>query len=283
MRRRMTYRHIRNFFIVLIVLLIGGAAPVLQQTRCKAGCGPNDSYCASQCCYGTTVVDVVTSCTTYAGGYCGTNYTQNSYSCPSPGCKLQLDAGACSYTGGYCQIVSNVKVTGCCKAGGPPATSTPKPNPTHTPTQTATVTPSITPTRTPTSTPVATATSTPTATPTPLHLAAMLIPAHSSLVLMASTLHQPAQTLEGTIAGGTLPYTATLYVTRPDGTQLQYNLLSPGASFSFGPAESGDANFGTNQAGTWSARFTVKDGRGLSVSSNIAIWNVAFYPVHETP
>jgi len=283
MRKEVIIRYGR-VILVCIVILLAGAEPLLR--RCQAGCGPNDSYCASQCCYGTTVVDIATSCTLYSG-WCGTNYTQNSYSCPSPGCKLQLDAGACQYSAGSCSLVSNVKVTGCCKAGSA-ATATSKPNPTATrtptptPAKTLTRTPTKTPTTTSTVTPAFTATFTPTLTPTPPPLTAGLTVRYGSLVLMASTLHLPAQTLEGTAHGGTLPYTATITVVRPNGWQTQYS-LSPGTSFSFGPAESGDPDFGTTQVGTWQAWFIVKDKLGQAITSNTVTWDVAFYPVHEMP
>jgi hypothetical protein len=113
-------------------------------------------------------------------------------------------------------------------------------------------------------------------------LAAGLMPRYSSLVLMAPDLGLPAQTLDGTINGGIPPYRATLYVARPNGDQVTYQ-LTPGASFSFGPAESGDPNFGTTQKGTWRAWVVVMDSASHTTMSPTAIWDVAFYPVHQTP
>jgi hypothetical protein len=251
-----------KFVLIFIIILLVGTLPTKK--KCLAGCGPNDSYCTSQCCYGTTVVQDVIGCSA-VGSYCSPVYSSiYPVSCPSPGCKYEHDVHACSSS---CQLVSDIKVTGCCKSGGPPAaTNTPKPAATKTPT------------RTPTQTPTAT----PTATPTPIPLVAGLTASYGSLALMAPKLHLPAQTLDGTISGGTLPYTVSLYVQSPDGVKTQY-ALSPGTSFSFGATESGDPNFGTAQQGTWRAWFTVRDRLGQVITSNTAVWDVAFYPVHESP
>ena len=85
-----------------------------------------------------------------------------------------------------------------------------------------------------------------------------------------------------TISGGVPPYSAKLYVAQPDGNQKTYN-LTPGTSFSFGATESGDPNFGTIQKGTWRAWVVVTDSASHTTTSPTAIWDVAFYPVHETP
>jgi hypothetical protein len=113
-------------------------------------------------------------------------------------------------------------------------------------------------------------------------LKAALTPRYSSLALMAPDLGLPAQTLDGTINGGIPPYRATLSVAQPSGDQVTYN-LTPGANFSFGPTESGDPNFGTTQKGTWRAWVVVTDSASHTATSPTAIWDVAFYPVHETP
>jgi len=113
-------------------------------------------------------------------------------------------------------------------------------------------------------------------------LAAGLTPRYSSLVLMAPDLGLPVQILDGSISGGVPPYSATLYVAQPDGNQKTYN-LTPGTSFSFGTTESGDPNFGTNQKGTWRAWVVVTDSASRTTTSPTAIWDVAFYPVHQTP
>ena len=250
-----------KFVLIFIIILLVGTIPTKK--KCLAGCGPNDSYCTSQCCYGTTVVQDVIGCSA-VGSYCSPVYSSiYPVSCPSPGCQYQHDVHACSSS---CQLVSDVKVTGCCKSG--PAPTSPPPAATSTPRPTATSTPTPTPTATP--------------TPTPLPLTAGLTPKYGSLALMAPKLFLPTQILNGTIGGGTLPYTVSLHVQSPDGAQTQYN-LSPGTSFSFGAAESGDQYFGVSQKGTWRAWFTVRDQSGQAITSNTAIWNVAFYPVHGSP
>jgi len=113
-------------------------------------------------------------------------------------------------------------------------------------------------------------------------LAASLTPRYSSLVLMAPDLGLPVQTLDGTISGGTPPYNTMLYVEQPDSTQIAYHLPS-GASLSFGPDEAGNPDFGTTQKGTWRAWMTVTDSASHTATSPTAVWNVTFYPVHETP
>ena len=90
------------------------------------------------------------------------------------------------------------------------------------------------------------------------------------------------QTLDGTIAGGVVPYSGTLYVARPDGSQTSYS-LSSGSSFTFGPVEAGNPNFGATQEGTWRAWVVVTDSASHHTTSNIATWTVSFYPVHGNP
>jgi hypothetical protein len=98
---------------------------------------------------------------------------------------------------------------------------------------------------------------------------------------MAPALGLPTQILDGTINGASLPYSVTLHVFRPDGREAIYNPGS-GATFSFGASESGNANFGVSQEGTWRAFFTVSSG-GQNATSNTVIWDVSFYPVYEIP
>jgi len=99
---------------------------------------------------------------------------------------------------------------------------------------------------------------------------------------MAPKLGLPAQTLNGSISSGTAPYAVTLYIQSPDGHTTGYS-LSPGASFSFGPSEAGDPNFGVAQVGTWRAWFTLADGGGRHSTSNAVAWQVVFYPIHGAP
>jgi len=175
-----------------------------------------------------------------------------------------------------CSKVSNPAWTNCCGSGPPPTnTPPPPPPPTNTP-----VPPTAAPTRTPTPTP--NRSPTPTATPTVAPLVVSLTPQYGSLVLYGPKLGLPAQTLNGTISGGTPPFAVTLTVQRPDNTTSSYNLSSSG-NFSFGPAQAGDTYFGTTQEGTWRAWFTVTDTGGRTATSNTVTWQVVFYPVHGVP
>ena len=131
-----------------------------------------------------------------------------------------------------------------------PTVTIPPPTTSIAPSLTPTSTPSAT--DTPTPTPTATATRTPTATPTPIPLKASLVARHPSLVLMASKLGLPAQVLNGTISGGSTPYSVVIHIVRPDGSGITYALAS-GTSFSFGKLQAGDPDFGTTQQGTWRA------------------------------
>jgi hypothetical protein len=98
---------------------------------------------------------------------------------------------------------------------------------------------------------------------------------------MAPRLGLPAQTLNGAISGGTVPYAVTLHVQAPDNSTASFGLS--GGSFSFGPGEAGDVNFGVSQEGTWRAWFTVTDIGGRTATSNTATWQVVFYPIHGVP
>ena len=174
-----------------------------------------------------------------------------------------------------CTRVSSSAWTNCCGAAPPPTnTPVPPPPPTNTPV------PPPPPTNTPVppkATPVP-----PTATPTVAPLVVSLTPQHGSLVLYGPKLGLPAQTLNGTISGGTLPYAVTLYVQRPDNTTATYN-LSPAGNYSFTPADAGDTYFGTTMLGTWRAWFTVTESGARSATSNTVMLVVVWYPVHGVP
>jgi hypothetical protein len=332
-----------------------------QQGCAGAGCGAGSQYCASGCCLGTTVVDVVNGCqvrswgcapqwslsnTFTCGGGCDGNYDQKGCSatwisvpvyitttcseqecsevcgwkyymncrwvwtkvCYGPNNKIcEYDwVEVCSkvwywdchdecttvyYTcqrfWGYeqqvssCSLVSNPAWTNCC-GSGPPPTNTPQPPPPPTNTPQPPPPPTNTPQPPPaTSTPIPTATSAPTATATVSPLTASLTPRYGSLLLMAPRLGLPAQTLNGAISGGIAPYAVTLHVQAPDNSTASFGLS--GGSFSFGPGEAGDANFGVSQEGTWRAWFTVTDTGGRIATSNTVTWQVVFYPVHGVP
>jgi hypothetical protein len=261
---------VRVALVCILIALVGAVSP---SQKCRAGCGPNDGYCTSQCCLGTTVADLATGCVAHAG-WCQIVWDPLvKYTCPSPGCALTNNQHDCQYnSNGTCTLIDSWKSTGCCMAGGPPATDVPHATdvpPTDTPIPTRTPTRTASPTRTPTRTPIPT-------------LAAGLTARYSSLVLMAPKLSLPTQILNGTITGGSLPYSVTFHVARPDGSRLTYNLM-PGATFRFGASESGDTNFGVSQQGPWRAWFTVSSSDGQNSTSNTVVWDVAFYPVHQTP
>lgn len=150
---------------ILCSILAFALGTIPSKQGCKAGCGPNDSYCTSNCCLGTTVLDYVTSCTYHSNGWCSNNYTREGVTCPSPGCQAIVDPGTCVYYPGYCVWEDSYGTTGCC-ASGPAPTSVP-PVPTNTPKPTDTPKP------------------TPTFTPTPSPLTASLTPKYVSLVYMA--------------------------------------------------------------------------------------------------
>jgi len=111
---------------------------------------------------------------------------------------------------------------------------------------------------------------------------ATLTPRYGWLVLNGPLLGLSAQTLDGQVVGGRFPYAVTFYVEDPNGVQRTYS-LSIRATFSFGPLQAGDTYFGVSEEGTWQAWFTVTDSLGSTGASNIATWEVTFYPVHENP
>ncbi len=139
--------------------------------------------------------------------------------------------------------------------------------------QVCTSTPTPTPTRTPTSTP--TPTRTPTSTPT---IADVVLSArYPRLVWHAPRLGQPAQVLDVVVEGGAMPYQATFYISPPEQGLQSWTYLAQSSRFSYGPLESGDAEFGVGLKGLWRARVAVN-----GVWSNEVSWEVSWFPVHVT-
>ncbi len=288
---------LRPFKVKLLVLAFGLAlavgfalfGPEQQECVSASSCGTGSSYCASGCCLGSTVQDRVKSCVRHSQGWCDWVWEYiNPVYCNAQ-CANYFNARKCSKPEGAawpCSIQDNYRWIYCCGAAPAPTnTPVPPPPPTNTPVPPPPPTNTPVPPPPPTNTPVpptATPTRTPTATPTVVPLVVSLTPQHGSLVLYGPKLGLPAQTLNGTISGGTLPYTVTLTVQRPDNTTASYN-LSPAGNFSLTPANAGDTYFGTTMLGTWRAWFTVTDSGARSATSNTVTWKVVWYPVHGVP
>ncbi|TLN22455.1 hypothetical protein FDZ74_04440 [bacterium] len=75
--------------------------------------------------------------------------------------------------------------------------------------------------------------------------------AHARLLLFASNLGQPAQTLIGTAADGTPAYTTIIHVRAPSGSEILYP--QTGSVWTLTPLSANDPNFGTAEEGTWTA------------------------------
>jgi len=114
-------------------------------------------------------------------------------------------------------------------------------------------------------------------------MAASLTADYSALILYARNLGQPVQGLDGTVTGGDGgAYTVTLYVRDPDGSEIPYNLSTPGA-FAFDADDASDDDFGTTEQGSWTAWIEASDTSGNTATSSSVVWDVSWYPVHESP
>ena len=277
MKKVKAKRIAKRISILLLFLVLFLLSPQ-ETTHCQSGCTSESHHCTSNCCLGVRSNWQATGCTLWPSGYCTMVWdTDVVVSCPSPGCLVNFNVKTCTFHSGpnRCTLDPSYQEFGCCLAGNPPATATPIP-------PTSTSVPVSTPTTAATRTPTSTATRTATTTATVAPMSASLTPRYSSLVLMGPGLGLPAQTLNGTIAGGSAPYSATLHVARPDGSQTTYN-LTPGTAFRFGPTEAGNPSFGVTLQGTWRAWVVVTDSASRSVTSNTAVWDVVFYPIHGQP
>ena len=174
----------------------------------------------------------------------------------------------------------------------PTPTATPPPPNTPTPTATATVTPTPTPTATPppsnTPTPTATATVTPTPTPsptptptnTPSPVVVTISTDYSNLILFASNVGAPGQTLRCAVTGGGgAPYAVLIEVTSPGGASAFYNLQTDSNGVCvLTPGIASDPDFGTTVQGVWLAK-VFSGGQ----QSNTVVWNVSWFVIHEIP
>jgi hypothetical protein len=202
-------------------------------------CNADSSHCTSNCCLGVRISDHVMGCTVVNHVACSPIWTNSSWNeyCPAGGCAVTVDKKKSTWVGwNTCRLDDYYIADGCCMAGTAPAPTDPPPQATDTPT----------------ATPTATAIRTRTATPTSIPLRASLVARHQSLVLMASKLGLPAQVLDGTVSGGSTPYSVVIHVVRPDGSAAAFNLTS-GTSFSFGAGQASNPDFGTSQIRTWRA------------------------------
>jgi len=105
--------------------------------------------------------------------------------------------------------------------------------------------------------------------------------AFSSLLLFAPNLGLPAQSLSGNVSGGIPPYSIQVWVHKPSGSLLSFSRT--GSNWTVTPASSGDLNFGTSEAGSWTAWANLQDSAGQTYQTASVVWEVAWYPVHARP
>lgn len=104
---------------------------------------------------------------------------------------------------------------------------------------------------------------------------------YARLLLFASNLGQPAQTLTGMATGGVPPYSVDIRVRTPSGNTVSFN--RGGATWAVTPENSGDLNFGTTEEGIWTAWAELQDSTGQTYQTGSSIWEVAWHPVHGRP
>jgi len=104
---------------------------------------------------------------------------------------------------------------------------------------------------------------------------------HARLLLLASNLGQPAQSLNGTASGGTPAYTTIIHVLAPSGLETLYP--QSGSVWTITPLSVNDPNFGTAEEGTWTAWGVITDAAGAMYRTASVSWDVAWYPVHGRP
>jgi hypothetical protein len=142
-------------------------------------------------------------------------------------------------------------------------------------------------TPTPTSTP--TITRTPTETPTQIPLTGSPSVRYSALLLNAPDFGLPAQTILGSVVGGSgSDYTIAIHIKAPsqseaDATVYSVDMNYPG-SFQLTPADTPDIYLGCSEVGIWQAWFVVTDGGGSPpATSNRITWAVNFPTAHGIP
>jgi hypothetical protein len=105
--------------------------------------------------------------------------------------------------------------------------------------------------------------------------------AYSSLLSFAPNLGLPAQSLSGNVSGGSPPYSIQVWVRTPSGSLLSFSRT--GSNWTVNPVNSGDLNFGTSEAGSWTAWSDLQDSSGQTYQTVSVVWEVAWYPVHARP
>lgn len=105
--------------------------------------------------------------------------------------------------------------------------------------------------------------------------------AYAKLLLLASNLGQPAQTLTGIVTGGTPAYTTVIHVRAPSGSETLYT--QGGSAWTLTPLSVSDPDFGTTEEGTWTAWGVITDATGAIFRTASVSWDVSWYPVHGRP
>lgn len=112
-------------------------------------------------------------------------------------------------------------------------------------------------------------------------LSGTIVPAYAKLLLNPSMLGQPAQSLSGTVFGGSPGYTIVIHVRAPTGEETTYT--RSGSTWSITPDALGISDFGATEKGTWTAWAVLTDSASRTFRTPSATWDVAWYPVHGRP
>ena len=104
---------------------------------------------------------------------------------------------------------------------------------------------------------------------------------YSTLIYFASKVGQPAQSLAGNASGGVGPYTITVHLRAPSGTEENHPVV--GNPWTLSAAETGDPNFGTIEEGIWTAWAVITDSEGRTFTTGSITWVVKWFPVHGLP
>ena len=112
-------------------------------------------------------------------------------------------------------------------------------------------------------------------------LSGTLSPSYAKLLLFASNLGQPAQTLTGSVSGGEPAYVSIVHVRAPSGYETTYS--RGGSNWTLTPASSNDPDFGTTEEGTWTAWAIITDAAGRVFRTTSITWEVSWHPVHGRP
>lgn len=112
-------------------------------------------------------------------------------------------------------------------------------------------------------------------------LTGTIAPTYAKLLLNPSMLGQSAQSLSGTVSGGSPGYTIVIHVRAPSGVETTYSRT--GNTWSLSPAALGISDFGATEKGTWTAWAILTDSASRTFRTPSATWEVAWYPVHGRP